>query len=231
MTNEELALRIQSGDAESAGQLWEQVKLLAFKFAGRFLRRSLDRCNRHGVTLDDLQQECFLAVMDAAQAYSPDSGYKFLSFLNFPLKNHFNALIGCRGNQKENPLNNAASLDESLPGAEDPSITMMDALEDESVNFTEETEESDVQRVVREAVHRLKPFHRFLVERNYFQSFTLEQIAQEAGMDREQVRKHKQQALNELRRDKKIRELEPFYVLHPVPKLYSQDPLDVFLWG
>ena len=231
MTNEELALQVQAEAPGSAEQLWEQVKLLTFQFAGRFFSRSLTRCDRYGVTLGDLQQECFLAVMDAATAYNPESGFKFTAYLKFPLKNHFNALIGCRGNQKENPLNSAASLDEPLPGTDDSAFTLLNTLEDDSIDLQAAAEESEIQLIVRSAVQRLVPFHRFLIERYYFQGCTREQIAQEAGMEQHQVRTHHQKALNELRKDSDILKLKPFYVFRQKANFYSRDPLDVFLWG
>jgi RNA polymerase sigma factor (sigma-70 family) len=231
LTNEELALHVQQGDTSSAEPLWEQVKLLTFKFAGRFFWRSMDNCSQCGVTLDDLQQECFLAVMDAAQAYDPSSGFKFTAFLNFPLKNHFNALIGCRGHQKENPLNGFASLNEPIPGIEDEDITRLDALEDTSIDIPGGIEESDMQRLVKAAIKRLEPFSQYLIELYYYQNKTFDVIAQEVQMERDEIRKHHQNALKALKATKEIQQLKPFYVSHPEPRFYSQDPQYTLLWG
>lgn len=230
LTNEELALRAQAGGRESIGQLWEQVKPLTFQFAGRFFRRSLTSCQTHGVALDDLQQECFLAVVDAVKAYDPDRGLKFNSFLSFPLKKHFNALIGCRGNQRADPLNESTSLDDSLPGTEDPDLTLMNAIEDNSVNIEEGAEESDVQQIVDKAVNRLKPFLRFLIKRVYFQGCTLEALSQETAMDKNKIKKDHRKALDELRKTEEIKQLTPFYVSSHTTRFYSQDPLDAAIW-
>lgn len=230
LTNEELALRAQAGDRESIGQLWEQVKPLTFQFAGRFFSRSLSSCSAHGVTLDDLQQECFLAVTDALKAYDPDRGLKFNSYLNYPLKNHFNTLIGCRGNQRQEPLDTAASLDEPLQGTDDPDLTLMNALKDDSINIEESAEESDVQRIVRRAVNRLKPFLRFLIERVYFQGCTLEVLSQETTSDRNKIRKDHQKALDELRKTEEIKQLRQFYVSVHTARFYSEDPLEAVIW-
>ena len=230
LTNEELALRAQSGDRENTGQLWEQVKLLTFRFASRFFRKSFMSCQTHGVVLEDLQQECFLAVMDAVKSYDPSRGLKFNSFLSFPLKNHFNALIGHRGNQRADPLNESASLDEPLVGAEDPDLTLMDALEDQTADTQVEVEETAVQKIVREAVKRLNPFHRFLIERHYFQNCTLEAIAQETGMEQREVQKHHNLALNALKKMKDIQNLKAFYVTDHAPRYFSEDPLWAALW-
>lgn len=231
MTNEELTLRALAGDRESIGQLWEQVKPLTFRFAGRFFRRSFTSCQTHGVVLDDLQQECFLAVLDAVKAYDPDRGLKFSSFLSFPLKNHFNALIGCRGNQRADPLNKSTSLDEPLPGAGDPDLTLIDVLEDKTVDLPGDTEECDIQRLVRNAVQKLNPFHRYLIRQQYFQDCTFEAISKESGIDEKEIKKHHRLALKELRKTKEIKSLAPFYVSHPKPRYYSQDPFDVAWWG
>lgn len=230
MTNEELALRAQAEDQESIGQLWEQVRPLTYQFAGRFFGRSFASCRTHGVALDDLQQECFLAVVDAVKAYDPDRGLKFNSFLSFPLKKHFNALIGCRGNQRADPLNESTSLDDSLPGTEDPDMTLMNAIEDDSVNIEEGAEESDVQQIVDKAVNRLKPFLRFLIKRVYFQGCTLEALSQETAMDRNKIKKDHRKALDELRKTEEIKQLTPFYASSHTTRFYSQDPLDAAIW-
>lgn len=125
MTNEELALRIQAGEGELAGQLWEQMARLVYRHCHRYFTLYGERCAHAGVTLDDLMQEGYLALMDAAQAYDPAKGFKLSSYLKYPLMNRVKVLLGFA---KPSPLNDAGSIHEEL--GED--LTLEDMLEDET---------------------------------------------------------------------------------------------------
>lgn len=205
MTNEELALKVQSGNSESAEQLWDQVRPLTFQFAGRFYGKSRGRCGRRGVTLEDLQQECFLAVMDAAQAYDPESGFKFTAFLHFPLKNHFNALIGCRGHQKKNPLDESASLDELIPGTDDPNMILGNAVPDPGAELPFEKVEdtlfsSQLHTVLDRCLDTLPVEQREVVIAKYYSDLTLNQIADNKGQFPEQIKILERKGLQGLRK-------------------------------
>lgn len=96
-TNEQLALACQAGDRQAIAQLWEQTKALICSWCYHYYERGRDRCAACGVELADLQQEGFLALLDAVQAFEPEREYKFTSWLKFPLKNRCNALLGKKG--------------------------------------------------------------------------------------------------------------------------------------
>ena len=82
-TNEQLALACQAGDKQAIAQLWEQTKALICSWCYHYYERGRDRCAACGVELADLQQEGFLALLDAVQAFEPEREYKFTSWLKF----------------------------------------------------------------------------------------------------------------------------------------------------
>ena len=68
MTNEQLALNVQNGNRAALSQLWEAVRPLLLSMAWKFYtRQGKERCSSHGITLEDLQQEAFFALCDAAR--------------------------------------------------------------------------------------------------------------------------------------------------------------------
>lgn len=68
MENERLALLSQQGNRQALGKLWEGLRPLLFSLAWRFYtRQGKERCSSHGITLEDLQQEAFFALCDAAR--------------------------------------------------------------------------------------------------------------------------------------------------------------------
>ena len=68
MTNEEMANAAQTGSRAALSQLWEAVRPLLLSMAWKFYtRQGKERCSSHGITLEDLQQEAFFALWDAAR--------------------------------------------------------------------------------------------------------------------------------------------------------------------
>lgn len=125
MTNEELAVLIQAGEKERTGQLWEQMERLIYWHCNRYFTLYGERCARAGVTLDDITQEGYLALLDAVEAYDPSSGFKLSSYLKYPLLNRVKSLLGI---VKPAPLNDASSINEEV--GEDS--TLEDMLEDKT---------------------------------------------------------------------------------------------------
>ena len=61
MTNEELALQIRAGERGRITELWAQVRRFALWRARRWAAFG------RGVTVDDLEQEAFIALLDALE--------------------------------------------------------------------------------------------------------------------------------------------------------------------
>ena len=62
-SNEELARLIQSGQRDRLLELWAQVRRFAMWRARRWARLG------RGVTVDDLEQEAFIALLDALERW------------------------------------------------------------------------------------------------------------------------------------------------------------------
>ncbi len=74
MTNEELAVAAKAGDADALITLWESVRRVCFRIAGRYG----NMLSRAGLDTDDVAQELFLAYHTALTAYDPEGGYVLL---------------------------------------------------------------------------------------------------------------------------------------------------------
>ena len=79
MDNEQLVLRIQGGDneAENMLQLWRQNKGFIAMLARRYSA---------GAEMEDLEQEGYIALHEAAQHFDPDRGASFISYAAFWIK-------------------------------------------------------------------------------------------------------------------------------------------------
>lgn len=215
LSNEELATLAQSGDRCAAGQLWEQVKRLAFLFAFRFFHAQRPACACCGVEIEDVQQEVFLAVMDAVEDFREAKGYRFNSYLHFHVKNRFNALIGRRGNRAPRPLDNAKSLDEAVAG-EDNDLFLLDLVEDpEAVGAFEDAEEREYTRELHNALQKaldtLETQQAEVLRARYYDGLTLKGCAQREDVTPERIRQIEGKALRNMRGGERLRLLRPFH--------------------
>ena len=79
MDNEQLVARIQGGDneAENMLQLWQQNKGFIAMIARRYSA---------GAEMEDLEQEGYIALCEAARHYESDRGASFISYAAFWIK-------------------------------------------------------------------------------------------------------------------------------------------------
>ena len=54
--NSALALKAASGDSAALGQLWELNQGLIHSLLWKWYRKNQDAANRHGITMEDLEQ-------------------------------------------------------------------------------------------------------------------------------------------------------------------------------
>lgn len=218
MTNEEMALRIQAGEKELVPQLWEQTHKLIYALFQQMLRRSTAtqaQCVRSGVTIEDLQQEGYFALLQAVAAYDPAKGIKFNSFLQYPVMGRLFAAIGLRtSRQKMEPLNRADSLDRPIRG-EDDSITLGDAVADPASG---DILEAVLDRVLHDelcqaldnCLSKLTPLQEWAIRQKYLAGHTLKEVAERQGCTPEYTRQVVNQGLRNLRKPQHAQELLPF---------------------
>lgn len=141
MSNEELALLIQSGKTEYIETLWLQVKSFIAKQAKQFLNNFSDDKEQY---LDDLINQSYFELIKAIDDYNPEKG-SFINYLSYHLKNSFYiALFGSRTVRGiKDPVNSAISIDTPINENEaDGTISdlLIDKNSDAYMRLIEETD-------------------------------------------------------------------------------------------
>lgn len=168
MTNEELAVMVQSGDRDALLVLWEQVRRLVWKYANRWAVYG-----GNGVEAEDLLQAGFIAVLRAVETFDSSSGAKFTTYLYPVLKTEFVAATGQRTRKQQmDPLQSAASLDTPLLDDENGD-TFGDLVPDPAAEAAfEAVDEADrlehLRAVLKEAIAQLAPSHQDVICRRYY---------------------------------------------------------------
>ncbi len=116
-------------------ELWGQVRPFAYKRATRWAAALGER---GGVTVEDLLQSAFLALLEAAEGYDPSAG-AFLAWYGLKLKAAFTEATGQRTRrQRGEPMCTALSLDAPLTDDAGDPFTLADTLEDPAAELAVE---------------------------------------------------------------------------------------------
>lgn len=139
MDANQIAAAVKAGHADVV-DLWEAVQQFAAQRSGKWLR-----LGRGGVTFDDLQQEAFIAMIQALEGWDPDAG-AFLTWYGIWIKNAFTVACSLRSAKGQRaPLEMAVSLD--TPVSENPDgETLVDFLPDTAPSVEELVEAADQRR-------------------------------------------------------------------------------------
>lgn len=209
--NKVLAYQAQVGNREALDQLWEAVRPLLYGLAYSFyIRCGADICARHGVTLEDLRQECYFAFLNAVRAYQPEKGYKLTTYLSHASKNRFRACMGIRGTHR-NALDYAGSM--NAPAAADNDTESGDLVPDvKAAVMLEAVDLRDEQRfysaILEAACAPLSLLQREVLKRVYHDRLTRPQVAQALHIAPKAVRREEAKALRALRGDRRILSLK-----------------------
>lgn len=202
MTNEEITARIQGGETEYIPLLWQQTEKFFRKNALQFYNRYQEKCISFGLTYDDLYQESYFAFVKGLESFKPESGYKFLTFAGYYLKNQFYFLLGFRGKKYfHEPLNSSVSFEKET--GED--IKLEDMLEDEKAASSMERVEADLYRKsLRDALEKsfnlLTEKQAFSIRRKYFDGEKVREIAEERNASECLISSEIREGIRKLRR-------------------------------
>lgn len=215
MSNEDLVAAIQAGAPERIGELWEQVKgLVAWK--ARHIMTALDlRGSSCGVEFDDLYQSGYLALVAAAESYSPESG-AFSTWFMYHLKTAFAEATGYRTKTGRNePVNNALSLDEPLTDEADSGL-FGDLIPDPKASATmlsieEKLWREQLHEALEAALAALPEQNADVLRLRYYQGLTLAETGERKGTTAERVRQMENKAIRQLQKPGVACHLRPFY--------------------
>lgn len=212
MSNEEIVARIQAGENDLMGELWDRVERLIRWKANHAM---LEREGYGGVQFWDLVNSGYFAMVAAVESFDPENG-SFSTWLVCHLRNAFAEAMGIRTKrQRYDPINTAASLDAPLKDDEDggqlsdltpdPSGQIpIDAVEDaawqEQLHEAMEAALSDIPKRYSETL-RLR----------YYENKTLSEVAETSGISVEEARKRELRGLRDLRMPRYACQLRPFY--------------------
>lgn len=215
MTNEELATAIKDGNSAWYADLWEQVKRFVFKKASLFYLFKKDVCTRHGITLEDLNQCGYFALVDAVKAWTPESGFKVTSYLNLQLKRHFNAaLSGGRVRNATDCLNCCESLDKPM-GDDLEGLSLEDAIPDPAAEQDMEDAENrvffgELREEMKRCLSSIDQEQADILRMQFFEGKTQGEIAERIGKSCQRVHQIRSKGLRELRKPQYSRQLLPY---------------------
>ncbi|SCJ81596.1 sigma-70 family RNA polymerase sigma factor [Neobittarella massiliensis] len=213
-SNEELAILAQQGDKRALYQLWQQIETLVCMICGRAYQYRKDRADRAGVAEEDMKQEGYFAFLDAVQAYSPASGYRFTTYLHYPLQKRINALLGVRTVRMiKDPLCNCSSLDAPISGGDDENITVADTIPDKGTEMEEAEQRvfcDQLRADLEKCLDEIPDPEASALRAVYFDGNTLQQIAAQCGLSIERARQLKISGLRKMRYGPRLSRLKKY---------------------
>ena len=166
MTNEQLALLIKNGgNNKYIPVLWKNIQTLINIKADKYYYAMTDKFKAYGIDIGDLRQELYFAFLEAINAYNAEKKLKFVTFLEFPIKNTIYRIFNNR-QEKYNPLNTAESLDKSLSDSND--ISLSEIIEDKKCNIFDTLEKHSKAEIIRNEVDKLNDTQKRIIKLYYF---------------------------------------------------------------
>lgn len=216
MSNEELAVAIQAGEAERMGELWEQVAGLCCWKAKQVMMALDIRGSSCGVELDDLMQTGYLAMAQAVETYQPEHG-AFSTWYVYYLKKAFADLTGFHTKQgRLEPLNTLyLSMDAPVSDETDSADYGAFIPDGKAAAVLEAVEDREYREQLHDTMERMlaaMPDNcREVLRLRYYRDMTLSDCGQLLGVTPESVRKMECRGLRFLRKPQNAATLYSFY--------------------
>ena len=214
MTNEQLAQSIRAGSEELLPALWENVERFFLLKASSWYWQHTELCARTGVAEDDIRQEAYFAFLDTVKYYDASSGYQFLTFATFPMKNRFNQLCGLRTRaQQLLPLNRCVSL--SAPIQIEDDLTLEDMILDPAAEKSYQDAEENIyieqlHNVLESCLNEIPSLQAQAVKARFYDGMSLNEVGERIGRTAPAARDIIGNGLRSLRRGSSIARLKPW---------------------
>ena len=219
--NNMLAQLARQGNSAALTQLWEINRPVIRTMFWRWYSRNQGVAESAGVTLEDLDQESYFAVKEAAEYHNPEKG-AFLTALQYFVQHRIRKAIlqgrgryvvtedGRRVRISAEPLDSAQSLDEPVPWDDAGEVTRADVTPDPAAAQAFEDAEQNSYRqelraVLDKALSLLPDRQRDVIARRFYEGLTLRQAAELDGVTQERIRQMEDKALRALRQNQELR--------------------------
>ena len=220
-TNAALAALAATGNGFALGQLWEVNKGFLHQMFWKWYDKNESVADRHGITLEDFDQEAFFAVQAAAQAYDPGKG-SFTTLLGYCVQaqitrvlcgehsRHITADDGRQVQVSANPLNSCTSLDVHLDSDDEGSSTRGDIIEDPAASQAFQKSEDEIytaelHTALEEAMtQNLTEREAHILRRRYYDCQSLQAVGNELGVQRETIRQIEHRCIRKLQKLPKL---------------------------
>lgn len=219
--NNMLAQLARQGNSAALAQLWEINRPVIRTMFWRWYSRNQGVAESAGVTLEDLDQESYFAVKEAAEYHNPEKG-AFLTALQYFVQHRIQKAIlqgrgryvvtedGRRVRISAEPLDSAQSLDEPVPWDDAGEVTRADVTPDPAAAQAFEDAEQNSYRqelraVLDKALSLLPDRQRDVIARRFYEGLTLRQAAELDGVTQERIRQMEDKALRALRQNQELR--------------------------
>lgn len=210
LTNEEMALLIQKGHTEYYTELWTNTEKLTGLLVNKFYNQYSDRCTKAGITVEDLKQCGFFALINAVNAYTPEKEFSFTTYINFHALRNFKAAIGLIS-KKQDVFYISQSLD--MPIGDEDKTTLAENISDPVDNY-KATEDKifneQLAATLEKCIFTLNLNEQNVINGRYFNGLTLENIGAINNISVEQVRSIENKALRKLRNGENYTRLKSF---------------------
>lgn len=172
--------------------------------------RFLYICERDiAIDRDDLIQEGFLALIEAAKSYTGTDD-RWGQYACAAIRNHFLTMLKLQpvSGLSRNVIIDAISLDK--PVLDDDDTSLSDAIPDFSIRpFDETILDDEMSLALRAAVNMLDFREKQIVEWLYFDNLSIQNIANRLSIPYDSVRKTRDRAFAKLRRDVRLADYRP----------------------
>ena len=218
-SNEELAILLQRGKSQYAGELWSGVEKLARYWVQRFYTRYQDRYRARGIETGDLMQCSYLAMVEAVEKYDMSVGCKFSTFFCIYLKKELWDCLGYRtAAQRYDAQPAALSLERQIIEGEE-GLTLGDTVADDTAeNALQAVIDTVYNEKAREDIAaaraHLNADEDGIISRVFYRGQTVAEIAKETGQKYGRISRLYSGALRKMYHAKELREYREEYTVN-----------------
>lgn len=229
LSNEELAVRIRSGEKYLIPELWNNVRLMIIRKARSYHEATVIHRGAASFEIDDLITASFEALMQAVEYYGEEEGANILTLLcRYYLRRAFQNVAGIKRIEKlpdgswkftKDPGIDAGSLDEPLTNEDGSDSTdtlgdMMEAPDRVEEEIIEEVFNTELHEQLEKAMAILKPEEATVLRRYYYDLEPAAKIAEELSVSQQTVHDKRKAALEKLYEQREALDLETFVELN-----------------